>query len=266
MTLDLSTVAPIAGESAMRIRDILRRSHGAFREDWLSRKFRYNECQAHEIARAMESAGFVRWDRERERRDKSPFPWYSVTDAGEDIMRASAARWIRRKTATAALMEFMKRVQRVNASPDYLYSVKRVAVFGSFLERRERLGDVDVSVDLKSRVEFDKNHKWVEIFRQHAWSSGRRFSTFDEEIFWPRREVLLTLKSRKRSISIESWSSFVEMEKPKNFRYKVLFGDVNEVRRELARARREQRLELSRNTATCVAEDLDGGGSCPPVR
>lgn len=60
-------------ESAVRIRDILRPSHGAFREDWLSRKFRYNECQAHEIAKAMESDGFVRWDRERERRDKSPF-------------------------------------------------------------------------------------------------------------------------------------------------------------------------------------------------
>jgi len=49
---------------------------------------------------------------------KALFPWYSVTDAGEDIMRASGARRIRRKTATAALMEFMKRVQRVNASHD----------------------------------------------------------------------------------------------------------------------------------------------------
>ncbi len=44
------------------------------------------------------------------------------------------------------------------------------------------------------------------------------------------------LKSRKRSISIQPWFSFVEMEKPKNFRYEVLFGDANEVRRELAKA------------------------------
>jgi len=264
ITLDLGTVQPIAGESATRIRDILRRSHGAFREDWLSRKFRYSEYRAHEIAKAMESAGFVRWDGERERRDNSPFPWYSVTDAGDDITRASAARRIRRKTAAAALMEFMMRVQRVNASREYLYSVERVAVFGSFLGRRERLGDVDVAVDLKSRVAFDKKHKWVELFRQHAWASGRSFSTFDEEIFWPRREVLLTLKSRKRSISIQSWYSFVEMEKPKNFRYKVLFGDVDEVRCELARARREQRMESSRKTPTCVAEDFDGSGSCTP--
>jgi hypothetical protein len=264
MTLDLGTVPPIAGESAIRIREILRRSHGAFREDWLSRKFSYSECQAHEIAKAMESAGFVRSDREREGRNNSPFPWYAITDAGDDITRASAARRIRRKTATAALMEFMNRVQRVNTSPDYLYSVKRVAVFGSFLERRDRLGDVDVAVDLKSRVAFDKRHKWVEIFRQHACASGRSLSTFDEEIFWPRREVLLTLKSRKRSISIQSWLSFVEMEKPKNFRYKVLFGDADEVRCELARARREQEMESSGKTPTCVAEDFDGSGPFTP--
>lgn len=50
------------------------------------------------------------------------------------------------------------------------------------------------------------------------------------------------LKSRKRSISIQSWFSFVEMEKAKNFRYKVLPEGTNEVKRELAKAGREQKL------------------------
>jgi hypothetical protein len=142
-------------------------------------------------------------------------------------------------------MEFMKRAHSVNASPKYLYSVRRIAVFGSFLERQERLGDVDVAVDLKSRIALDRRHKWVELFRQHAWESGRSFSTWDEEIDWPRREVLLMLKSRKRSISIQPWYSFVEMEKSRNFRYKVLLGDANQVGRELAKARRERIQESS---------------------
>jgi len=189
----------------------------------------------------MELAGYVYRDREREQRSNSPFPWYSATDAGHDFTRASAAKRIKRETATRALSEFIKRIQLVNANPKYLYSVRRVVVFGSFLQHRDRLGDVDVAVDLKSRVAFDKKHAWVELFRRHARASGRSFSTFDEEIFWPRREVLLVLKSRKRSISIQPWFSFVEMQKPKNFRYKLLLGDANEVRRELAKARREQR-------------------------
>lgn len=241
MTLDLNNVPAVAGESATRIRDILYRSRGAFREDWLSDKFRYDQRRAREIGSAMESAGYVRRDREREQRNHSPFPWYSLTDTGGDVTRASAAKRIKRQTATKALSEFMNRVQLVNANPKYLYSVRCVVVFGSFLQRVDRLGDVDVAVDLESRVAFNKEHKWVDLFRQHALDSGRSFSTFDEEILWPRQEVLLELKSRKRSISIQSWFSFVEMEKTKNFRYKVLFGDANEVRRELSKARRERR-------------------------
>ena len=235
MTLDLNTVPPVAGQSAIRIREILLRSCGAFREDWLTDEFRYDALQAHGIAEAIETAGFVQRDRERERRQNSPFPWYSVTDGGQDIMRASAAKRITRESAATAVTELMNRVHQVNASPKCLYSVKCVVVFGSFLGHRERLGDVDVAIDLKPRMPFDSERKWVERFRNHAWKSGRSFSTFHAEIDWPRQEVLLTLKARKRSISIQSWSSFVEMEKTKNFRYKVLFGDANEVRHELAK-------------------------------
>jgi hypothetical protein len=96
---------------------------------------------------------------------------------------------------------------------------------------------------IKSRVVFDREHKWVEIFEKYAQDSGKSFSTFEEEFFWPRREVLRVLKSRKRNISIQSWYSFLEMEKAKNFRYKVLLGDANQVRRELSAARRNQKQE-----------------------
>jgi predicted nucleotidyltransferase len=253
MTLNLGTVPPIAGESAIRIRDILRRSNGAFRENWLSRKFRYSECRAHEIAKAMESAGYVRqWAGKQ--RNNGLSPEYSATDLGLELIRASAAKRIKRETATAALEEFMQRVQLVNSTHNYLYSVRRVAVFGSFLQRGDRLGDVDVAVDLRSRVEFDHEHKWVELFQKHARDSGRSFSRFEEEIFRPRQEVLLALKSRKRSISIQSWRSFLEMEKTKSFRYQVLMGDVLEIRRELTIARRKQKQESS-------AERLEDGSS-----
>ena len=108
MTIDLNSAAPVAGESAMRIRDILLRSRGAFREDWLSEKFRYDRPRAEEIAEAMELAGYVYRDREREQRNNSTFPWYSATDAGRDFTRASAAKRIKRETATKALFRIHK--------------------------------------------------------------------------------------------------------------------------------------------------------------
>ena len=245
MSLDLGKVPPVAGENAMRIRDILRRSHGAFREDWLTNKFRYDATRAGEIAMAMVVAGYVQRYEEREDQNHSHFRWYSVTETGRDFTRATAAKRIKRDTAVTELTEFMKRVHVVNASPKYLYSVKRVAVFGSFLEPRERLGDIDVAVNLESRVAIKRGSNWVEVFRQHAWDSGRSFSTWEEEVDWPRREVLLMLKSRKRSISIQPWYSFVEMEKSTNFRYKVLLGDARQVGRELAKAQRERMQESS---------------------
>jgi predicted nucleotidyltransferase len=243
VTIDLNSVAAVAGESPRQIWEILFRCRGRFREDWLSDTFRYDLRRANEIAKAMELAGYLRRDRGPAKRKNSSFPWYSITDSGRDIALASAARRITRKTATSALSDFMKRVQLVNANPKYLYSVRRVAVFGSFLRHGNRLGDVDVAVDLKSRVVFDREHKLVEIFEKYAQDSGKSFSTFEEEFFWPRSDVLRVLKSRKRSISIQSWYSFLEMEKAKNFRYKVLLGDANQVRRELAAARRNQKQE-----------------------
>lgn len=131
------------------------------------------------------AAGYFRRDRERESRNNSPFPWYSLTDVGEGITRASAVSQISRKTAEAALVDFMKRVQTINASSKYLYSIERVAVFGSFLGPRTNLGDVDVAVDLKSRLTMDDKHKWVEIFQQHVWESGKSFSTWDDESTGP---------------------------------------------------------------------------------
>lgn len=241
MTLDLNLIAPIANEKPKQIQEILLRSRGRFREDWLSNTFRYDRRRAEEIANAMELAGYVR----RVQRNNSLIPLYSATDAGRDLMRASAAKRIKRETATAALSEFLERVNAVNSNPKYLYSVTRVAVFGSFLGHENHLGDVDVAVDLRSSVVLDPKHKWVELFQKHAWDSGRTFSSFEEEIFWPRQEVLLALKSRKRAISIQPWHSFLEMEKARKFRYKVLLGDVNEVRRELVAARRKQKRESS---------------------
>ena len=152
-------------------------------------------------------------------------PWYTVTTAGWSVALASAAPRITRNTAEIALLEFMKRVHSVNANPSYLYSVKKIAVFGSFLDQHEKLGDVDIAVDLKSRIPFDKKGNWIGTFRQHAWDSKRDFSTFDAEIDWPHEEVMVVLKSRKRSISIQRWLSFLEMSKTPNFRFEILLGD-----------------------------------------
>jgi DNA-binding MarR family transcriptional regulator len=237
MSIDLKSIPPIAGENARTIRDILRRSRGSFRRDWLQRTLGFSERKAQRIVEVLERDGYVERDQLREKEDHRPIPWYHLTRKGEELMRASAARRIKRSTAQGALDEFMKRVHLVNSDARYLCFINKVAVYGSFLEGCDRLGDVDVAVDLQYRIPL--KGKWWQIFQKHASNSGRHFPSFEEEIDWPRREVILALKARKRSMSIQSWFCFIEMEKPPSFQYKVLLGNVEEVRRDLERAERE---------------------------
>jgi hypothetical protein len=186
------------------------------------------------LAESLVHDGYLEHDHELENREQAQLPWYSVTLTGKEIARASAARRISRKTACTALHEFIGRVHLVNKNRAYLYTVSRVAVFGSFLQGADRLGDVDVAIDLSSRIAIKGN--WWKTFQKHAWKSGRSFRSFEDEIDWPRREVILKLKARKRSISIHSWFCFIEMEKPAGFQYRVLLGNADGVRGELERA------------------------------
>lgn len=245
MTLDLKTVSPISGETAMKVRDILRRSYGGFRQDWLTETFRYSPERALELAAALETSGLVTRDCAREEEFESPLPWYKLTDLGWAVARASAARRISRHTAQVALAEFMQRVRFVNDDCRYLYEVRTVVVFGSYLGASKDLGDVDVAVELQPRIAIKKNGKWIDAFREHAWKSGRSFSSFEAEIDWPRREVLFVLKSRKRSISIQSWFAFVEMAATPGFRFEVLHGDRDKIREEVIHSQTGTRMEAS---------------------
>lgn len=231
MTLNLKSVPSIAGLRPDRIRGILRRSPSEFGLEWLSYALRSDQPRAREVATAMERAGFVERDRAREKEPNISFPYYKVTRRGRAVARASAAKRIERTAAEKTLTEFMDRVLAVNTNQQYLYSVAKVAVFGSYLEGQGRLGDVDLAVDLQPRIPLKGD--WVQVFQKHAENSGRQFATFEDAIDWPRREILLVLKARKRSISIQSWFSFVEMEKLPGFQYEVLLGNATEIRREL---------------------------------
>ena len=241
MGLDLRTVPPIAGENPQAIRDVLRRCHGYLTETWLRKTLGFSDKKSQEVVLSLVQSGYI------ERAGSSEMA-YTVTEKGRELMRASAAKRLRRSTARLALNEFMERVRRVNRNPALLYSIVKVVVFGGFLRGSERVGDVDVAIDMAPRVPLTGN--WVERFRQHAWNSGRRFRTFEDEIDWPRREVILALKARKRSISIQSWFSFVEMEKARGFRYKVLLGNSKQIHGELVHAARARERDASEGVPT----------------
>jgi hypothetical protein len=123
---------------------------------------------------------------------------YAVSTPGLALANASAGKPITRKTANRALQEFMDRVQVINADDGYLYKVESIVLFGSMLSDKERLGDVDLAIELRpataDNLEFEHQ---CNVRRFGAQLDGRHFNSYSEWLAWPIEEVFRFLKSRE---------------------------------------------------------------------
>lgn len=130
--------------------------------------------------------------------------WYKVeeTDIGRRFAIATANPPISRKKAELLLTELLNRVQVVNDSAEYAYFVKSVKVFGSYLSDKAILGDLDVAVKLEHRYAGKAGEERRCERISLASKSGRRFSNMIDQLYWPHREVMLQLGTKKKGLSI----------------------------------------------------------------
>jgi len=152
---------------------------------------------------------------------------FQVATLGHAFANATAAKPITRGTAERVLREFMDRVNAVNASEEYAFKVKSAVLFGSMLSNADRLGDVDVAIDLQRRIlDSAKFRQQCDRRRQLAEEEGRAFWTSVDWATWPEKEVVLELKARTRSLSLHGFDQLMEME---NLRYRILIGDASAI-------------------------------------
>jgi len=129
----------------------------------------------------------------------------SLPQKGRSLALASFSAPLKRSTAERKIRELLERIRLVNRDPYYLYAVVRVLLFGSMLGESNRVGDVDLVIDLESKVEDREGREAEERARaQAALDSGRRFSNILEALSWPRDEVFLYLKSSSRGLSFHT--------------------------------------------------------------
>jgi predicted nucleotidyltransferase len=133
---------------------------------------------------------------------------WKITQAGQTLSSATAAKQITRATAEKALLQFLGRVEQVNNDGYFLGKVTRVILFGSMLKpETERLSDVDLAVEITSKeTDFDraraKNFERVE----HLSAQGHRFRNFLEQEGCWYREVFGFFKGRSRVISLAEYA------------------------------------------------------------
>jgi predicted nucleotidyltransferase len=134
---------------------------------------------------------------------------WKITQAGQTLSSATAAKRVTRTTAEKALQQFLGRVEQVNSDPYFLGKVTRVVLFGSMLKpEAERLSDVDLAVEVASKeTGFDrariKNYERVEKLAMQ----GHRFRNFVEQEgcwYW---EVFGFLKGRSRVIALADYAA-----------------------------------------------------------
>ena len=188
----------IAGQEARRLRVLFRYiGDFDFRPELVAERLDLTLSKARRlIARLVEE----NWIQEAELRDG---PVYRLAENGRSLALASFAPLLKRSTAQRKIDELLERVRTANRDSYYLYRVARVLLFGSMLGDSERVGDVDLVVELEPKTEDRGRREAEELARiRAAIKSGRRFSNILEQLHWPRYEVLLFLKSRSRGLSL----------------------------------------------------------------
>jgi hypothetical protein len=209
----------VAGYPAVKVRDILRRYRdtGDF-DKAVETALALNPEAADNLLHELVTSGLLEISRSRsgDRR-------FTLTGQGEILANTSAARPIHRKTAKRILAEFMERVNAVNATPEYLYRVNEVILFGSMLSDVDQLGDVDVAINLEPKVsDADALKEWSMARRHAAQAAGMSFSTDLEWICWPIVEVYKQLKAKSRCLSLHE---LAHVKRLFNLPYRVLLGD-----------------------------------------
>ena len=230
--MNITKAQRIAGYPALAIRDFLKRQGSLyFSLHAATERLQISEAEADRLMKQLEKLGFIR---KRGKQDT----WYRTTVKGNALAGASAAKLLSRKSAEKRLSEFMARVREVNESQPFVFKVDTVVLFGSFLSEKERIGDIDLAVELKPKTEGSAEFKSMRDARINtAIAAGQRFSSFLDRMMWPTTEVYRFLKSRARAISLHDLNDISGMA---TARYRVLHGDAERVAALVASASTEE--------------------------
>lgn len=126
----------------------------------------------------------------------------SETEKGRHLGVTRANPPIKRAKADSLLKELLQRVKEVNDTEHYVYRIASVKIFGSYLTDKDILGDLDVAIELERKAEGEAYIEWCHKRTEIAFSNGRQFGNYIEQLDWARREVLMHLSTHKKGLSI----------------------------------------------------------------
>lgn len=135
-------------------------------------------------------------------------PPHKLTPAGERLATKNLLPRLRRSKAQQIVADMLKRCDAINGRSDLTDSIESVHVFGSYITDAETLGDIDVAVTTRRRIE-DRARYWEAcIARADARNLQLRH---DEKMEFGRKEVLKLVKNGHPYISLHEMYEVVEL-------------------------------------------------------
>jgi DNA-binding Lrp family transcriptional regulator len=189
----------VVGFPAKQIRKLLRQDAQFLSVEDVTKALGLTGESALRLLKTLEKKGFI----EKNTFGPDPDRNWRHTIKGGALSKALFSAPVSRRNAEKALSEFMDRVKDVNEDGRFLFRVRKVVLFGSFLTGSATIGDLDVAIDLVPKEADARKHSEQILARaDEAALNGRTFRNFIERLDFAAQEVRSFLKSRSRIIQL----------------------------------------------------------------
>jgi hypothetical protein len=189
----------VAGFPAKQIRELLRQNDQYLSAIHVGKVLGLRGKKALRLLETLERRGFI----EKSDTDSDATQYWKLTLPGSSLSKALFSAPVSRKNAEKKLIEFMKRVHQVNDDGRFLYRVRKVVVFGSFLTESPIVGDLDIAIDLEPKEPNAKKHSdLIQDRADETARNGKRFQNFVDRLYFANQEVRSFLKARSRIVQL----------------------------------------------------------------
>ncbi len=189
----------VAGFPAMQIRKLLRRSDLFLSVDDVTKVLGLSGERALRLLKTLEKQGFIKKNTTSSDLKKN----WKHTIKGGALSNALFSAPVSRRDAERALCEFMVRVGEVNEAARFLFRVRKVVLFGSFLSESSAIGDLDIAIALVPKeLDSQKHSERLLAHADEAALCGKRFANIVQRLDFAAKEVRAYLKARSRIIQL----------------------------------------------------------------
>jgi DNA-binding MarR family transcriptional regulator len=189
----------VAGFPAKQIRKLLRQNYESLSVDDVTKVLGLRGKSALRLLETLEEKGFI----EKNAFAPDPGKNWKHTVKGGALSKALFSAPVYRENGEKALAEFMDRVQAVNGDGRFLFRVRKVVLFGSFLAGSPTIGDLDLAIELVPKEADARRHsELIQARANEAALDGKSFRNLIERLDFAAQEVRSFLKSRSRIIQL----------------------------------------------------------------